>query len=73
MLFGYCPYESNSIANLISTIKDSHLKLPLDINGISEKLQYLIRKMLIKDQTQRISWAEIFAIEITNGRIVEKE
>jgi serine/threonine-protein kinase ULK/ATG1 len=35
MLFGVCPFQSKSIAMLISTINSSEITLPGDINIIS--------------------------------------
>ena len=60
MLFGYCPFESNSIANLISTIKDSNLRMPLEVNPVSEGTQWLIRRMLVKNPDERVAWGDIF-------------
>lgn len=48
MLFGVCPFESKSIVELISTIRDTNLKFPLSRNNVSEQTQYLIRRMLVK-------------------------
>lgn len=35
MLFGMCPYQSNSIGMLITTIGKSDITIPLEINNIS--------------------------------------
>lgn len=35
MLFGVCPYQSKSIAMLISTINTNDIQLPLETNNIS--------------------------------------
>lgn len=64
MLFGYCPYQSNSIANLISTINSNEIVFPPEINQVSEKTQSLIRKMMTKDYFRRISWVELFGYKI---------
>lgn len=37
MLFGYCPFESSSISQLINVIKDTELKIPKELNPISEQ------------------------------------
>lgn len=63
MLYGYCPYESNSIANLISTIDTKQVELPAKI-PVSEKTQVLIKKMLTKDYFRRIGWVELFNVKI---------
>jgi serine/threonine-protein kinase ULK/ATG1 len=56
MLFGICPYQSKSIAMLISTISNNDIAIPLEINQISEKTQNLLRKLLTKDYFRRLSW-----------------
>lgn len=54
MLFGLCPYEEKSIADLI-TLMDLHpLTFPTAINPISESTQTLLRKMLTVDARKRI-------------------
>ena len=35
MLFGVCPYRSNSIAMLITTISKSEIAIPMEVNRIS--------------------------------------
>jgi serine/threonine protein kinase len=37
MLFGYCPFESSSISQLINVIKDTELRIPKEINPISNE------------------------------------
>lgn len=56
MLFGHCPFQSNSIAMLIGTINNNDIIVPLEINNVSEKTQILLKKMLTKDYFRRISW-----------------
>lgn len=48
MLFGFCPFESNSIAKLISVLRENELKIPLEANPISEKTQFILKRMLTK-------------------------
>jgi len=55
MLYGYCPYESKSIASLINTIDTQPVQLPTKV-VVSEKTQNLIRRMLTKDYFRRIGW-----------------
>lgn len=64
MLFGVCPFESNSIAMLISTINSTDVTMPLDLHPVSGKTQSLLKKLLTKDYFRRISWIELFAIKI---------
>ena len=71
MLFGFCPYESSSISQLINVIKNTELIIPKDINPISEECETLIKKMLVKDQFKRIEWVDLFDYRIDiEGRIV---
>lgn len=64
MLFGYCPFESSSISQLINKLKEAEIVIPKDINPISEETEILIRKMLVKDQFKRIEWVDLFAFTI---------
>jgi hypothetical protein len=57
MLFGECPFQSNSIAKLIQLLEKDDLIIPKPINPAVEKL---LRRMLIKDRFKRIDWTEIF-------------
>lgn len=54
ILFGFCPFESSSISQLINIIKDTELQIPKEVNPISDECETLIRKMLVKDQFKRI-------------------
>jgi hypothetical protein len=49
---------------LISTINNNDIQLPLEINGISERSQILLKKLLTKDYFRRISWIELFCYKI---------
>jgi serine/threonine-protein kinase ULK/ATG1 len=72
MLYGYCPFESRSIASLINTIDTQPVQLPNNI-PVSEKTQNLIKRMLAKDYFRRIGWVELFGIRIDeNGEYVEE-
>lgn len=74
MLFGFCPFESNSIAKLISVLEGSELHIPLEINNISVPTQNLLKRLLIKDQFKRIDWFELLQYEISEaGYINEKK
>jgi len=55
MVYGYCPFESRSIANLISTIDTQGVQIPSSL-PVTEKTQNLIRRMLAKDYFRRIGW-----------------
>lgn len=64
MIFGFCPYESSSISQLIDLIKDTELVFPKRITPISSDCETLIRKMLVKDQFKRIEWVDLFDYRI---------
>lgn len=53
MIFGHCPFQSNSIANLIEVLNTRNLDFP---SNISPVLKNLISRMLTKDPIQRIGW-----------------
>jgi len=58
MLVGRCPFESNSIANLISKIEETNLGL--DELQVSQSTKLLIQKCLQKDQKNRLKWDSLF-------------
>ena len=61
MLYGKCPYEGRSIANLINLIDESELIFH-ESHPISEKMKNLLRGMLAKDPKRRIEWEKIYDI-----------
>ena len=72
MLFGMCPYQSKSIAMLISHINTKDITMPTDSHPVSEKTQQLVKKLLTKDYFRRISWIELFAYKIDeDGNFIE--
>jgi hypothetical protein len=47
------------------------LAIPKEINFISEKVEGLLKKMLVKDQFKRIEWVDLFEYQIDEfGNIV---
>ena len=68
MLFGQCPYQSNSIANLIEVLNNQTLSFP---GSISNYLKNIITRMLTKDPMQRIGWMELFQIRISSEGYLE--
>ena len=66
MLYGYCPFESNNIGQLIMKIDKEEMVIPQEPH-ISPRLLNLLKKMLTKSPNLRADWAEIFAHEIKNG------
>ena len=69
MLYGFCPFESNNIGQLIMKIDKEEINIPAE-PYVSPKLIGLLKKMLTKNPNQRVDWAEIFGYEIKNGEIV---
>ena len=55
MLYGCCPFESNSIASLINTIDDTYLTFDPNI-AVSSNTKIFIMKCLQKDCRVRLSW-----------------
>lgn len=72
MLFGFCPFQSNSIAKLITVLADTELKIPLEINNISSSTQGLLKKLLVKDQFKRIEWFELLNIDISEDGVISE-
>lgn len=62
MLYGNCPFESNSIAGLILSLHNNHLKFPKSANIVSEKTIELLSRLLEKDEFKRISWEELIKL-----------
>lgn len=72
MIYGYCPFESNSIPKLIEVLKETELDFPPEIS-VSNETKTLMRRILTKDPQKRIEWMEIFQIKITNeGKLLEQ-
>lgn len=65
MLFGFCPFQSNSIARLITVLADTDLKIPTDLGQVSNATQTLLKKLLVKDQAKRIEWFELLNYSIS--------
>lgn len=55
MLYGCCPFESNSIASLINTIDDTYLTFDPSI-AVSSNTKIFIMKCLQKDCRVRLNW-----------------
>lgn len=69
MVFGHCPFQSNSIANLIEVLNTQNLAFPGTISPI---LKSIISRMLTKDPLQRIGWMELFQIRINADGFIEE-
>ncbi|KAL4504365.1 hypothetical protein ABPG72_009811 [Tetrahymena utriculariae] len=72
LLFGICPFEEKSIVRLISLLNDGQLVIRKDIQNISPQTEALLMAMLVKDPEQRISWDQLFLIQInSDGEYVD--
>ncbi|EDK31682.2 Serine/Threonine kinase domain protein (macronuclear) [Tetrahymena thermophila SB210] len=72
LLFGICPFEEKSIVRLISLLNDGQLVIRKDIQNISPQTEALLMAMLVKDPEQRISWDQLFQIQInSDGEYVD--
>lgn len=60
MLFGFCPFEERSIAKLIMLLDDGQVDYKKEINNISSEIEFLLKKMLVKNPKERIDWNELF-------------
>jgi serine/threonine-protein kinase ULK/ATG1 len=72
MLFGYCPFESSSIAKLILVVEQEELVFP-GKPVVAPEVQALLRRMLTKNAKNRADWSEIFSYELANGQLVQRK
>ena len=56
MVFGFCPFQSGSIAMLISKINQTDIQFPDKKCKLSDNTKSLIKKMLNKDYIRRAGW-----------------
>lgn len=49
MIYGVCPFYSNSIAGLIMSLNSDHLVFPKTDSFVSQKTINILKKMLEKD------------------------
>jgi serine/threonine protein kinase len=61
MLYGFCPFETGSIAQLIAKVTTSCVQFPVGVQ-VSESTQNLIRRMVEKDPVRRIDWPTLFSL-----------
>jgi serine/threonine-protein kinase ULK2 len=64
LLFGKPPFVASNIIDLLKNIKSKKLEMDLRINAISTTCQDVLRRMLIVDPKERISWEELFQHQI---------
>jgi hypothetical protein len=65
MLFGFCPFESNSIAKLILAVEQEELVIPSS-PVISIETHKILKRMLTKNAKHRADWSEIFGFGVQN-------
>lgn len=63
MLFGVCPFESRSIAQLITALESTPLHFPSQVT-VSESTLCLLKRLLTKDQFKRIDWFELLTMNL---------
>ncbi len=64
LLFGIPPYIGRNIFELLKEIKNTELKIPRDINNITEETEDILRKMLTPNPTKRIEWPDLFSHKV---------
>lgn len=67
LLFGYCPFEEKTIAKLICLLDEAQIKIRRDVNNISFQTEQLLRFMLVKDPQYRVSWEQLFMLQISES------
>jgi serine/threonine-protein kinase ULK/ATG1 len=72
MLFGYCPFESSSIAKLILVVEQEELAFPQK-PVVPPEVQNLLRKMLTKNAKNRADWNELFSYELVDGNLQQRK
>lgn len=64
LLFGRPPFTARSLVELMKNIKSKTLDIPRKINNISPVCEDILRRMLVVDPEDRISWDELFKHKI---------
>lgn len=55
MLYGECPFEEKTMANLINSVEHNDVKFPSSV-AVSDRTIQILTKILIKDPEKRIGW-----------------
>ncbi len=71
MLYGVCPFQTSSVAMLISSINNKLVEFSND-KPITENVQTAITRMLTKDYFRRIGWVELFGLFAEEKPIEQK-
>lgn len=64
LLFGRPPFTAKNVVDLLKTIKTKPLNLPKSIK-ISEVTEDCLRKMLVVNPSQRITWEDLFSHKVS--------
>lgn len=67
MLVGSPPFNTTSLLHLISLIRNESIKWP---ENISQNCQSLLKGLLNKDPTQRLSWPHLLEHPFVKGSIL---
>ena len=58
MLYGFCPFEENTITKLINLIDNTLLKFPPEVT-VSNHIKVLLKRMMTIKYRERITAAEL--------------
>jgi serine/threonine protein kinase len=64
MLYGECPFEEKTMANLINSVEHNDVKFPSSV-VVSDRTIQILTKILIKDPEKRIGWKELCEYELS--------
>lgn len=67
MLFGKAPWNCRDVNSLLKGIKTTPLRFPYD-KPISDNTKDFIKKCLIVDEKERVSWEDIFKHPLLEGK-----
>lgn len=70
LLFGECPYEDNSISDLINSINTKPVPFYHNIQNISKQTEDVLKNMLVKEVDKRIGWDSLFKNAICKDAFV---
>ncbi|KAM3133531.1 hypothetical protein pb186bvf_014373 [Paramecium bursaria] len=65
LLYGVCPYEEKTMAQLMSAVEEKEVQFLDNTNYVSQQTKDLLLRMLTKDPVKRINWKDLFERELT--------
>ena len=71
LLYGRPPYIVRNLNELIVAVNRKDIKFPMSL--INKKLEDLLKRMLVYEEKDRISWKELFDCELLNPKKEEQE